>query len=140
MAAARAGAKVTFLGAHGADDFGRAAKAGLRREGIDVHHFMERDTAPSGVALILLGGKNRQNMIAVARSANDTFTGEDVLAARGTFRKATVVVAQLEIPLETVEAAARLAAENEIPFVLNPAPARRLSNQLLKTCSYVNSQ
>ena len=71
VAAARAGARVTFVGAHGRDDFGRAAKAGLRREGIDVRYFREVANAPSGVALILLGGKTRENLIAVARSAND---------------------------------------------------------------------
>jgi len=81
VAAARAGARVTFVGAHGADDFGRAAKAGLKRKGIDVRHFREKQNVPSGVALILIGGRDRQNLIAVARSANDTLTAAAVRAA-----------------------------------------------------------
>src|SRR5687767_3951620 len=72
VAAARAGANVTFIGAHGSDDFGRAAKAGLRAEGINIRYFRERRGVPSGVALILVGGRKRENLIAVARSANDT--------------------------------------------------------------------
>jgi len=132
VAAARAGARVTFIGAHGNDDFGRAAKAGLRREGIDVRYFRERRQVPSGIALILVGGRDRQNLIAVARSANDTLSAADVRAARSVFRQADAVVAQLEVPLAAVQAAAELAASAGIPFILNPAPARKLPANLLR--------
>lgn len=130
VAAARAGARVTFVGAHGRDDFGRAAKAGLRREGIDCRHFVERDGVASGVALILLGGKTRENLIAVARSANDTVRAADVRrAAKGRY---DAVVAQLEVPPAAVAEAARLARAQGIPFILNPAPARDLPASLLR--------
>ena len=132
VAAARAGARVTFIGAHGNDDFGRAAKAGLRREGIDVRYFRERRHVPSGVALILVGGRDRQNQIAVARSANDTLSAADVRAARQVFRQADAVVAQLEISLAAVQAAAELAAAAGIPYILNPAPAQKLPTKLLR--------
>ena len=132
VAAARAGVRVTFIGAHGNDDFGRAAKAGLRREGIDVRYFRERRQVPSGIALILVGGRDRQNLIAVARSANDTLSAADVRAARSVFRQADAVVAQLEVPLAAVQAAAELAAAAGIPFILNPAPARKLPANLLR--------
>ena len=131
VAAARAGARVTFIGAHGNDDFGRTAKAGLRREGIEVRYFRERRTAPSGVALILVGGRDRQNLIAVAHSANDTLSAADVRAARSIFQRADAVIAQLEVPLAAVLAAAELAAAAGIPFILNPAPARKLPAKLL---------
>ncbi|MEI8063968.1 MAG: ribokinase [Verrucomicrobiota bacterium] len=132
VAAARAGARVTFIGAHGNDDFGRAAKAGLRAEGIDVRFFCQRAGVPSGVALILVGGRDRQNLIAVSRSANDTLSAADVRAARSAFRQADAVVAQLEIPLAAVQASAELAAEAGIPFILNPAPAQKLPAKLLR--------
>jgi ribokinase len=60
VAAARAGARVTFVGAYGNDEFGRAAKAALRAEGIDVRYFVKRPKAGSGIALILVGGKSRE--------------------------------------------------------------------------------
>ena len=127
VAAARAGARVTFVGAHGRDDFGRAAKTGLRREGIDVRNFREVANAPSGVALILLGGKTRENLIAVARSAND------FVSLRGArFADYDAVVTQLEIPLAVVTQAARQARAAGIPFILNPAPARKLPASLLR--------
>jgi len=132
VAAARAGARVTFVGVHGDDDFGRAAKAGLRSEGIDVRYFRERRWVASGVALILVGGRDRQNLIAVAHSANDTLGADDVRAARPAFQRADAVVAQLEVPLDAVLAAAQLAAEAGIPFILNPAPARKLPARLLR--------
>ncbi|RYD64017.1 MAG: ribokinase, partial [Verrucomicrobiaceae bacterium] len=132
VAAARAGAKVSFIGAHGADEFGRAAKAGLRAEGIDVRHFREHAGVSSGVALILVGGKSRENLIGVAQSANDQLTPENIERAASLFAKADVVVSQLEIPLEAVRAAARRAKDCAVPFLLNPAPARKLPGSLLR--------
>lgn len=125
VAAARAGARVTFIGAHGNDDFGRAAKAGLKREGIDVRQFRQADGISSGIALILLGGRDRQNLIAVAKSANDRV--KDIRLPQ-----ADAVVAQLEIPLPAALDAARQAHAAGIPFILNPAPARKLPAELLR--------
>jgi ribokinase len=125
VAAARAGARVTFIGAHGNDDFGRAAKAGLKREGIDVRQFRQVAGISSGIALILIGGRDRQNLIAVAKSANDRV--KDIRLP-----KADAVVAQLEIPLPAVMEAARQAHAAGIPFILNPAPARKLPASLLR--------
>jgi ribokinase len=132
VAAARAGARVTFIGARGRDDFGRAAANSLKREKIDVRYFVECPQAPSGIALILLGGKTRENMIAVARSANDMLSPRHLQAARAEFGRAQVVVAQLEIPLGAVIRAAELAQAAHVPFLLNPAPARPLPKGLLK--------
>ena len=132
VAAARAGARVVFVGARGEDDFGAVAAAGLRREKIDLRHFKAHKDVSSGIALILLGGKSRENLIAVARSANDLVSGETVRSVRSEFAKSDVVVTQLEIPLPAVMEAARLASEEQKPFLLNPAPARALSKSLLR--------
>lgn len=131
VAAARAGARVTFVGRHGEDDFGRAAKAGLRREGIDVRHFRPCAGAPSGIALILIGGRSRENLIGVARSANDWVSPDDVEAAGAAIAEADAVLCQLEVPLAAVEAAAALAVVCGVPFILNPAPGRKLPARLL---------
>jgi ribokinase len=137
VAAARAGARVAFIGARGDDSYGRRAVAGLRRDGIDVRHFKIRSDERSGVALILVGGKSRQNMIAVSRSANDTLAPADVVAASGLIRRAGIVVAQLEIPLPAVMKAAELAAGYGVSFLLNPAPARPLSARLLRLIDFL---
>ena len=132
VAAARARAQVVFVGAHGDDEFGRAAKAALRAEGVNVRYFVRRTGVGSGTALILIGGKIRENLIAVAQSANDTLTKADVLRAERAIAAANVVVGQLEIPLEAVLAAAELAEAHGCPFVLNPAPARKAPAELLR--------
>ena len=132
VAAARAGARVVFVGARGEDDFGTFAATGLRRENIDVRHFAVHKDVSSGIALILLGGKSRENLIAVARSANDLISPEAVRAVRSEFFKSDVILTQLEIPMEAVKEAARLANEAQKPFLLNPAPARALPKSLLR--------
>jgi ribokinase len=135
VAAARAGARVTFVGARGDDDFGRAAATALRREGIDIARFAVRPGAGSGVALIVVGGASRENLITIARSANDLLLPADVSRASTALSKAGAVVAQLEIPLGVVRHAADLARRHRVPFILNPAPVRELSAQLLRQVS-----
>jgi ribokinase len=135
VAAARAGAHVTFVGARGEDDFGRAAATALGREGIDIAHFTIRRNAGSGVALIIVGGKTRENQITIARSANDLLKPADVGRAAPAIAKAGAVVAQLEIPLPAVTRAAALARRHGVPFILNPAPALKLPAALLRQVS-----
>jgi ribokinase len=118
VAAARAGAQVAFIGARGDDAFGRAAHAGLRSEGIDVSEFRKKTGCPSGVALILLGGRDRQNMVVAARSANDRLAPSDVERAKAKLLRANVIVAQLESPLAAIKRAAEIAISRNIPFVL----------------------
>jgi ribokinase len=120
------------VGAHGDDAFGREAKAGLRREGIDTSHFRPYPGESSGIALILIGGRSKENLIAVAKSANDRLSGADVLAAAALIAKCDAVLCQLEIPEEPVEVAAVLARKYGVPFLLNPAPARRLPVRILR--------
>jgi len=131
MAAVSAGAKVNFIGACGDDEFGAKAKETLYKAGIDLQHFITKPDAQSGMAVILLGGKEKENVIAVTRSANNRLSKKDIYAAKNIFTGASAVLCQLEIPLEAVEAAAKIAHENNIPFILNPAPARQLPNRLL---------
>jgi ribokinase len=135
VAAARAGARVTFVGARGDDDFGTAAAAALRRERIDLAHFTVRRGAGSGVALIIVGGANRENQITIARSANDLLRPVDVSRASSAIAKAGAVVAQLEVPLAAVARAAALARRHRVPFILNPAPVQKLPAALLRQVS-----
>ncbi len=132
VAAARAGARVVFVGARGDDDFGALAAAGLRRENIDIRHFRVHKGVSSGIALILIGGESRENVIAVAHSANDLLSAASVQAVQAEFQKCDAVVTQLEIPMSAVKEAAKLAHEARKPFILNPAPARAVPKSLLR--------
>ena len=131
VAAARAGGDVTFLGAYGAaDSFGEAARERLKKEGIRVDHFQRVADAPSGVALILVDGVTRDNLIAVAKSANESVDAAMISAARSAFETADVVISQLEIRDEAVEAVAKTCNELGKRLILNPAPTRPLSKAL----------
>jgi ribokinase len=83
----------------------------------------------------MIGGDDRENMIAVTQSANDALNAEDTRAANVLLQKSAVVLCQLEIPLETVLATAKDAAENGAIFILNPAPARALPRELFPLVS-----
>src|ERR1700761_1924199 len=126
VAAARAGGAVTFLGAHGADTFGSAARDRLTKEGINVDYFQCVQSASSGIALILVDGVTRENLIAVAKSANEAVDSAMVSAARPLFETAGAVNSQVEIRGGAIDAVARICHELGKPFVLNPAPSRLL--------------
>ncbi|MFZ6030684.1 MAG: ribokinase [Chloroflexota bacterium] len=129
VAAARLGADVTFVARLGQDAFGQAAARTYQAENINVDYLVWDDAAPSGVALILIDA-NGENSIAVAPGANGQLSPQDVQAAEESIRQADVVLIQLEIPLETVKAAAQLAKRHRIRVILNPAPAAALSADL----------
>lgn len=134
VAAARAGGQVTFVARVGSDVFGDQAIDAWRSDGISVEHVSRDATAPSGVALIFVS-KNGENSIAVAPGANGKLTVSDVMAARDVMASASVCVMQLETPLATVGAAAKMAVELGLLVILNPAPARVLPGRLLKRVS-----
>ena len=137
VAAARAGGRVSFLGAYGADAFGTAARDRLLKEGINVDCFQCVRDVPSGIALILVDGVTRENLIAVAKSANDAVDSAMVSDARGAFERASVVISQLEIRDGAIEAAARICHELGKPFLLNPAPSRLLPKQIYESLHIV---
>jgi ribokinase len=136
VALARGGASVKFIGGCGDDAFGAAARETLEKDGLDLRGFLTKPGINSGVALILLGGESRENLIGVAHSANNQVSPADLdfLEGEGFLADADAILAQLEIPMETVEAAAAKAEAAGIPFILNPAPAPRqaLSPELLR--------
>jgi ribokinase len=129
VAAARLGAQVTMVGRVGADQFGQQLKAHLSAEGIDTRWVRETAGASTGIAAITIC--NADNAIIVVAGANASLKPADLDAADAAFERADVVLAQLEVPLATVEHAALLAQRHRKPFVLNPAPALALPESLL---------
>jgi len=127
VAAARLGAQVAFVGRVGADEAGAMLLAGLAEEGIDTRWVQVDGTAPSGMAMITVD-PHGENAIVVTPGANDAVGPGDVERAGEALRTAPVVLLQLEIPLDAVVHAARLAHGT---VVLNPAPAAPLPADLL---------
>lgn len=118
VAAARLGCSVAFVGAVGTDADSGRLRAELLAEGVDVTGLAAVD-GPPGHAVVLVD-RQAENVVVVSPGANARLDAATVEAARELLDGASVVVAQLEIPLPAVLAAARLAGAT---FVLNPAPA-----------------
>jgi len=127
VAAARLGRRVAMVGCVGDDEAGRDLLAALAADGVDHARVRVAGDAPSGTALILVSDDG-ENQIVVSPGANARLTPGDVAAAEATLAAAAVTLLQLEVPLETVAAAAGTAGGR---VVLNPAPVRPLPDELL---------
>jgi ribokinase len=134
VSAARAGGQVAFVARLGQDDFGEQAIAAFLKERINVDHIYRDRKVSTGVALIFVD-KHGENSIGVAPGANGRLSPADLKKARNIFTGASVMVVQLEIPLDTVQTAALLAAKSGARVILNPAPARALPDELLRHVS-----
>lgn len=130
VAAAKLGGDVSFLAKVGNDALGKIAVEGFKKEGIDVTHIITDPESHSGVALIMVEDSG-ENCISVASGANGKFTPLDIENASELLEKASFVLVQLEIPLETVTALVDKAFAHGVPVILNPAPARSLSDELI---------
>ncbi len=128
IAAARAGAEVTMIGAVGGDAFGSELLEALRSEGIGTDPVRRVD-GPSGIAVITVND-NAENTIVVAPGANGEVTALTD-ADQQRIRRSDVLVVQLEIPVAAVLAGARAAHDAAVPVLLNPSPARPLPSDLL---------
>jgi ribokinase len=128
VAAARAGAQVTFIGAIGDDRRGEAALASLSAEGIDVSRVRVVAGEPTGIALIAVGPRG-ENQIVVAPGANASVEPSDVHQLP--LQRGDCLLANLEVPMPAVVAALQAAHEAGAMTVLNPAPAHALPGEVL---------
>ncbi|MCG2589401.1 ribokinase [Rhodohalobacter sulfatireducens] len=131
VAAARSGGDVTFIANTGDDNLGKEAIEGFKKEGINTNHIFVDADAPSGVALIFVG-EDGENSIAVASGANGKLTPSQIDEIEYVISGGSILLTQLETPLETVERAIKIANKNGVKVILNPAPAQSLSDDLLK--------
>ena len=136
VAAARLGGDVCFIAKIGYDIFGRQSIELFEKEGIDTSFIVRDKVEPSGVALITVDDKG-ENCIVVAPGANGALNLDDINAAKKKIENASLLLMQLEVPVDTVEYVATIAAENRIRVILNPAPATKLSDELLRKISII---
>lgn len=129
--AARLGAQVTLVSRVGNDAFGQDLLRRYAADGIDGTHIRIDSECSTGVATITVD-EAAQNAIIVIPGANGRLDPEDVKAALPALRAARVLICQLEVPVETVLAALRLASEAGVITLLNPAPAQALPEELLR--------
>ena len=131
VAVARLGGDVTFVSKMGNDVFGKQSFQLMDEEGIDTRYIVSDDELPSGVALITVDEAG-ENSIVVAQGANANLLASDIQPALNEIEQFSILLLQLEIPMSTVEFIAVRASQKNILVILNPAPATKLSDQLLQ--------
>lgn len=135
VAAQRLGGDVTFICKLGRDIFGENAIKEYQKDGMDTSKVMYSDQ-PSGVALISVD-THAENCIVVASGANGDITVEDIEANRKDIEEASILLLQLEIPVEAVVRAAKIGHEAGVYVVLNPAPACDLPEEIYQYLSLI---
>ena len=125
----------TFVAKVGDDLFGRETATRLKREGIAARLVVD-PAEPSGTALIMVDAKG-QNVISVALGANGTLVPDDLAPFAADLAQASVLLLQLETPVETVLAAAKAARAGGATVILNPAPARKLPRALYAQLDWI---
>jgi ribokinase len=130
VAVAKLGYPVRMIGRLGNDAFRAQLRSHLAETGVDTTGIGSIEGA-SGVALIVVSSKG-ENSIVVAPGANLSVTPHDVDANRAILREAGAVLTQLEIPLDTVEYLSDVCVRDNVPLILDPAPATSLPQKLLK--------
>lgn len=134
VAVARLGYPVRMIGRLGNDAFGAQLRSHLEYSGVDVAAVVTT-AGSSGVATIIVADHG-ENCIVITPGANALLTPDDIDANIHILRSSGIVLTQLEIPLETVEHLAKICAREQIPLILDPAPAKELPASLLRAVTW----
>lgn len=130
VAAGRAGADITFIAAVGEDEVGKEAVAQFEKDQIQTALIKVIEAEKTGVALIFVN-QEAENMIGIYAGANAHVTPEFVAPILPKIAEADMLLMQLETPIEALELAAETAKKSGVKVVLNPAPAKVLSDEFL---------
>lgn len=130
VAMARLEANVSMIGKVGNDGFGKTLIEALNNDNVNTNH-VHIDNCSTGVAFITVD-KNAQNTIIVATGANFQLTKDDIDKNIECIKNSDIVVIQLETPLETVKYALQVAKDLNKYTILNPAPAVKLDDEIIR--------
>lgn len=130
VAAARSGAQISFIACVGDDDAGQQVCQQLVADRVDTSLIRTQAQESTGVALIFVND-NGENVIGIYAGANQALTPASLAECQPEIVQAQALLMQLESPIETVLAAAKIAAQGQTKVILNPAPAQPLADELL---------
>ena len=136
VAAARAGGAVNFIACIGKDIFGDNAIEVLKKENIDTSFIHRNNDTPSGIAMVYVDS-NAENSISIAPGSNFELSPKNIDKSFDRIFENKIILAQLEVPIETVEHTARISRKHGITYILDPAPAELLSDDLLRNIDII---
>ena len=131
VAAARLGANIDFIGCIGDDGIGQTMKEAFQQDGVNVSGITKIAQSMTGIAMIQVADDG-ENSIVLAAGANVKLDKNVVVQSATVIEQADALLMQLEIPMESVLTAAKLAKQSQTKVVLNPAPAQILPDELLQ--------
>ena len=129
IAISRLGGKVNFISKLGNDDYGKLAINKLKKDNIDTSNIIISKKHKTGVAGIHVDRNTGKNAITVVRGAPATLTIDEI--DTNIIKKSKIFLTQLEIPLDVTLHCLKVAKENGLINILNPAPACELNNDFL---------
>src|SRR5699024_5629386 len=130
LATARSNAETTFISKIGMEGDADFMLKDFEQANINTNHIMTTEETQTGQAFITIDA-NGQNTILVYGGANMELNDDDVNQAADAIADADYIIAQLEVPVPTIISAFKIARDNHVTTILNPAPARDLSQDLL---------
>lgn len=133
---AKLGARTSFIGKIGRDQFGEKLNISMRNNGVYLDNLIIDEKLNTGIAIITVDDSG-QNEIIVVSGSNMNLLPEEISNRKKFFTETSVVLSQLEIPIETVIKTAEFSNENNVFFILNPAPACKLPEKLLKRIDFL---
>ncbi len=133
VAVSKLGGNAYMVGAVG-KEFGEELISTLNGYGVNVDYVAKEKDVSSGIAVIIV--ENGENRIILDAGANAKVNFEMVDKALAVANKGDYLICQLEIPNNTVEYAMQKAKEKDMITVLNPAPAKKISERTLSNCDY----
>ncbi|PJC87144.1 ribokinase [Vibrio sp. HA2012] len=131
VAAARLNADIGFVACVGDDAFGITMRENFKCDGINTRGVKIQPGCPTGIAMIQVSASG-ENSICISAEANAKLTAESIETDLSAIRQAEYLLMQLETPMDGVERAAAEACVSGTKVILNPAPAKTLSDSLLR--------
>ena len=131
VAAARLGGNVAMVGCVGSDIFGKDLIDNLLNNNVNINNISIFKEAPTGIAMIVV--KDGNNFIIVNSGANFMLVPQSINLVEALIKESSILVMQLEVPLESVQQAINIAKKYGVKVLLNPAPAKELSDEMLSS-------
>ncbi|MCF8240330.1 MAG: ribokinase [Melioribacteraceae bacterium] len=135
-ACSRLGAKTLFLGKLGNDDFAKSLGKSMSENGIDPKYLIHSDDVHTGMAMITVNEEG-ENEIVVVSGANMSITPGEIERTKHAFGEVKIVVTQFEVPYDVVKKTAEITKEFGHVFILNPAPAAKIKNDLYELIDFI---
>jgi ribokinase len=136
IAIARLGGKVNFISKIGKDDYGQLALNTLNQNNIDTSTIIQSSSHQTGVAGIMVDKQTGKNAINVITGAPSSFTIDEVNQNIDKIQNSKIFLTQLEIPKEVILHSLKIAKENKVLTILNPAPASEISKEFFNNIDY----